>query len=97
MSSASPATLNTQGQPSDWQATFTSLASSYPNLKFMIAEYSGSQRAANDVMFNLPNQQGIGTFNWQPTQFVDCSGSNYTASSTMSVYDQMAIDYASRL
>ena len=88
---------NTQGQPSDWQATFTALASSFPNLKFMIAEYSGSQRAANDVMFNLPNQQGIGTFNWQPTNLWTRSGSNYTASSTMSIYDQMTIDYASRL
>jgi arabinogalactan endo-1,4-beta-galactosidase len=87
----------TQGQPSDWQTTFTSLASSYPNLKFMIAEYSTSQRAANDVIFNLPNQQGIGTFNWQPSDLWTRSGSAYTAQADMAIYDQMKIDYASRL
>ena len=69
----------TQGQPSDWTTTFTSLASAYPNLKFMIAEYSTDQRQANDVMFNLPNDQGIGTFNWQPSDLWSRSGANYTA------------------
>src|SRR5262249_15696597 len=56
----------TQGQPSDWQATFTALSTMFPTVKLMIAEYSTSQRAANDVVFNLAGQQGIGTFNWQP-------------------------------
>jgi len=88
---------NTQGQPSDWQNTFTMLASAYPNLKFFIAEYSDNQRPANDVIFNLPNQQGIGTFNWQPTNLWTRNGSTYTATSTMSIYDQMKTDYASRL
>ena len=87
----------TQGQPSDWQATFTSLASSFPNLKLMIAEYSSSQKAANDVIFNLPNQQGIGTFSWQPTTLWTRSGGTYTAGADMAIYDQMKIDYTSRL
>ncbi len=88
---------NTQGQPSDWQATFSALATAYPSLKFMIAEYSTSQRAANDVVFNLPNQQGIGTFNWQPNDLWTRSGSTYTAQTDMSIYDMMATAYASRL
>jgi arabinogalactan endo-1,4-beta-galactosidase len=88
---------NTQGQPSDWQTTFSSLVTSFPSLKFMIAEYSTSQRAANDVIFNLPNQQGIGTFNWQPTDLWTRSGSTYTAQTDMSIYDMMATAYAARL
>jgi arabinogalactan endo-1,4-beta-galactosidase len=87
----------TQGQPADWQATFTSLATQYPSLKFMIAEYGGAQRAANDVIFNLPSQRGIGTFTWQPNNLWTRSGANYSVQATMSVYDQMMIDYASRL
>jgi arabinogalactan endo-1,4-beta-galactosidase len=63
----------------------------------MIAEYSTSQRAANDVVFNLPNQQGIGTFNWQPNDLWTRSGSTYTAQTNMSIYDMMATAYASRL
>ena len=77
----------TQGQPSDWQATFSSLASSYPDLELMVAEYSGEVRAANDVVFNLPNNQGIGAFSFTPT----------LSGSTTAIYDQMAIDYAGRL
>ena len=88
---------NTQGQPSDWQATFSALVTAFPSLKFMIAEYSTSQRAANDVIFNLPNQQGIGTFNWQPSDLWTRSGSTYTAQTDMSIYDMMATAYASRL
>ncbi len=87
----------TQGQPSDWTATFTSLASQFPNVKFVIAEYSGAQKAANDVMFNMANQRGLGTFNWQPGTLWTRSGSTYTAQPDMAIYDQMKIDYASRL
>jgi arabinogalactan endo-1,4-beta-galactosidase len=77
----------TQGQPSDWEATFNSLSSSYPDLELMIAEYSGEIRAANDVIHNLPNSQGVGTFSFTP----NVSGSD------AAIYDQIAIDYASRL
>jgi arabinogalactan endo-1,4-beta-galactosidase len=87
----------TQGQPADWLATFTALAAAFPNLKFMIAEYSGAQRAANDVIFNLLMQQGIGTFNWQPSTLWTRAGANYTVGTDMAIYDQMKTDYASRL
>ena len=46
----------------------TTLASQFPSLKFIIAEYGPDQRAANDIMYNMPNQRGLGTFNWAPTQ-----------------------------
>ena len=87
----------TQGSPSNWTSTFTSLATEFPNLKFMIAEYSGMQRAANDVMWNMANQRGLGTFNWQPGTLWTRSGSTYVAGPDMPIYDQMKIDYASRL
>jgi len=88
---------NTQGQPSDWQATFTALSTAFPNVKLMIAEYGSNQRPANDVIFNLPNQQGIGTFNWQPRDLWTRSGATYTAQANLSIYDTMKTDYASRL
>ena len=56
-----------QGMPSDWMSTFTQLQTAFPTLKFVIAEYGPEQRAANDIMFNLPNQAGLGTYNWEPT------------------------------
>ena len=55
----------------------------------------------------MPGQRGLGTFNWAPTQagfwnqpnhdLLRRSGSTYTAQPDMALYDQMKIDYASRL
>jgi arabinogalactan endo-1,4-beta-galactosidase len=96
----------TQGQPPDWQATFTALASAFPQLKFFIAEYGAAQRAANDVVFDLPDDRGIGSFNWQPTSqgswntghdLIRRSGTSYNAQPDLALYDQMKLDYASRL
>jgi len=95
-----------QGQPSAWQATFTALATQFPDLKLFIAEYGPEQKAANDMMFNLANEQGLGTFNWEPTtqgswntghDLLRRSGSTYNAQPDLALYDQMTTDYASRL
>jgi arabinogalactan endo-1,4-beta-galactosidase len=96
-----------QGPPSGWQSVFSALATQFPNLKFIIAEYGPDQRAANDIMWNMSSQRGLGTFNWAPTQagfwnepnhdLLRRSGSTYTAQPDMAFYDQMKVDYASRL
>jgi arabinogalactan endo-1,4-beta-galactosidase len=95
-----------QGMPSAWMSTFTSLATEFPNLKFVIAEYGPEQRAANDVMFNLAGGRGLGTFNWEPTHsgawntghvLFSASGNRYTATADLSLYDAMKTAYASRL
>jgi arabinogalactan endo-1,4-beta-galactosidase len=97
-----------QGSPTAWASTFATLANDYPNLKFVIAEYSAEQRAANDVMFNLPNRRGLGTFNWDPTRAYDThpnvplfsagnAWNDYIAiPAMMGLYDQMARDYGLR-
>ena len=94
-----------QGTPADWKATFTSLASAYPTMKFLIAEYSAEQRAAGDVMFDMPNKRGLGTFNWDPTRAYDThpndplfstngAWNHYVAiPEKMALYEQMAKDY----
>ena len=94
-----------QGTPADWKSTFTQLASAYPNLKFLIAEYSAEQRAAGDVMAALPAKRGLGTFNWDPTRSYDTlpndplfntngAWNRYVAiPEKMALYEQMAKDY----
>lgn len=57
-----------QGQPSVWQNTFNDLATRYPNLKFVIAEYNPNRTQVNTIMKNLPNGRGLGTFFWEPTR-----------------------------
>src|SRR4051812_21497000 len=55
---------NTQ---SGWQTTFSQLATNYPKIRFFAAEYGPMERQINDVVFGLPNNQGLGTFDWEPT------------------------------
>ena len=95
-----------QGPPADWASNFSRLAAAFPDLKFVIAEYGPEQRAANDLLFALPNGQGLGSFVWEPTHagpwnaghtlFDVVKGVN-TATSDLALYDQMKIAYASRL
>jgi arabinogalactan endo-1,4-beta-galactosidase len=91
-----------QGPPSGWMNTFTQLAAMFPTLKFMSAEYGPEQRALNDIVFNLPNQQGIGTFYWEATHSgADNAGhllfNNRVAQPDLLLYDQMKTAYAPRL
>ena len=50
-----------------WQSTFSQLVTAYPNIRFFAAEYGPMEREINDVVFGLPNNQGLGTFDWEPT------------------------------
>lgn len=95
-----------QGQPSVWQNTFDGLSAAFPALKLFIAEYGPAEKEANDIIYGLANDQGIGTFNWEPTTQGDWntghdllrrSGTTYTAQPDLALYDQMKVDYASRL
>src|SRR5690606_21299606 len=97
-----------QGTPAEWATTFAALVDEYPDLDFVIAEYSAEQRAANDVMFQLPNGRGLGTFNWDPTRFyethpnvplftTDGEWNDFvTIPERIGLYDQMAQDYGLR-
>ncbi|RYZ09855.1 MAG: hypothetical protein EOO73_02955 [Myxococcales bacterium] len=97
-----------QGTPAQWKTTFAALATDYPSLKFIVAEYSAEQRAVNDTMFDLPGGRGLGSFNWDPTRAYD-THPNHPLFSTngawnrfvaipemMALYEKMATDYGLR-
>jgi len=67
-----------QGTPSVWRATFTDLASRYPDLKFAIAEYNPEREQANRIMKELPDGRGLGTFFWEPTRSGEWGESMFT-------------------
>ena len=97
---------STTNTKTGWTNTFGGLATKFPNIKFFAAEYGPMQREINDVVYGLAGDQGLGTFNWEPTTQGDWntdhdllrrSGTTYTAQPDLALYDQMKIDYASRL
>ncbi|HEX5099810.1 MAG TPA: glycosyl hydrolase 53 family protein [Polyangiaceae bacterium] len=97
---------STTNTKNGWTSTFTQLASTYPDIKFFAAEYGPMQREINDVLYALPKNQGIGTFNWEPTTQGDWNtghdlirrmGTTYTAQPDLALYDDMMTAYADRL
>jgi len=67
-----------QGQPSVWENTFTNLATEYPDLEFVIAEYNPSRTEANMIMKGLPDGRGLGTFFWEPTRSGEWGSAMFT-------------------
>jgi arabinogalactan endo-1,4-beta-galactosidase len=53
----------------DWQNNFNDLAVRYPQLAFLAMEYSYEKRRLNDLIFNAPNEKGLGSFIWEPTRW----------------------------
>ena len=56
-----------QGPSEFWSAAFNALATTFPTLSFVIAEYNGERTAANTLMVQIPDGRGLGTFFWEPT------------------------------
>jgi arabinogalactan endo-1,4-beta-galactosidase len=88
-----------------WQTTDGGMAAMFPKIKFFAAEYGGAERELNDVFIGMPNQQGLGTFFWEATMgtkdnngaLATQAGGTYAAGQDLSLYDQMKVDYATRL
>jgi arabinogalactan endo-1,4-beta-galactosidase len=53
----------------DWQTNFNDLATRYPHLSFMALEYSYQKRYLNDLIYNAPDEKGLGSFIWEPTRW----------------------------
>lgn len=90
-----------QGPSSQWQATLDSLAQTYTELDFSFVEYNPQRRLLNDIMINLPNKRGLGTFFWEPVlsgewgeSMFTQEGNVYTAKpEDFLLYDQIVADY----
>ena len=99
-------TASAANTKTDWANTFAGLATKFPTLQFVAAEYGPLQREINDVVFGLDGNRGAGTFNWEPSEAGDwntghtlfnASGNAYTATPDLALYDAMKTAYAARL
>ena len=69
-----------QGEPSVWENTFRTLASEFSDLSFIVAEYNPERTRVNQMIRDLPNGRGLGTFFWEPTQSGEWGPSLFTFS-----------------
>lgn len=91
---------NWQGAPSVWENTFRTAARYFPDLQFIIAEYGPEARRANEIMRDLPNRSGLGTFYWEPTQsgawgngLFSRNANTYTALDEINAFDAIHADF----
>jgi arabinogalactan endo-1,4-beta-galactosidase len=90
-----------QGPSDAWRGTLGQLAMTFPDLSFSIAEYNPQRRLLNDIMRELPDGRGLGTFFWEPTQsgewgdaMFGWQGNRATAdAAAFAEYDQMKADF----
>ncbi len=94
-----------QGPASNWRALLNRYAANWPELAFVIAEYNGEMRLLNDIMQELPDGRGLGTFFWEPTEsgfwgdaIFTRQGDNYRAvPAHFDLFDAMVRDYGLRV
>lgn len=81
------------GSLDDLRNNLTDLAGRYKQ-DIIVVEYSQHKRQVNDIVHNLPNGKGLGTFIWEPTSwgeaFFDKNGNTLPE---IDLYAQMAADY----
>jgi arabinogalactan endo-1,4-beta-galactosidase len=88
------------GPPSGWKANFDDLVTRYPKLSFAIVELAAEVTETNQIMADLPNSKGLGTFIWEPTAnnngqaLFDRQGA--VVSDRMRLYDVVAKKHTSR-
>ena len=89
-----------QGLPATWKTNFDDLAARYPKLSFLVAELAYEITESNEIMHNLPDHRGLGTFVWEPTQrgnqqqLFDNNGA--VIPEKMALYDKVVKDYGVR-
>jgi arabinogalactan endo-1,4-beta-galactosidase len=99
----------TEHATNDWKTSIDDIATHYPKLGIIAVEYSAQKRYINDLVFNAPNNQGLGSFMWSPmreretifdhqvstsaTNAPPDRGGRYDANAFMELYPQMAKDY----
>ncbi|MDN4502438.1 glycosyl hydrolase 53 family protein [Alteromonadaceae bacterium BrNp21-10] len=90
-----------QGPSSAWPQTLESLGTTFPQLTFSIVEYNPQRRLLNDIMYNLPDSRGVGTYFWEPAlsgewgqAMFTINGNRYTAKpQDFAEYDKIKTDF----
>ena len=65
--------------------------------RIVIAEYADNHKAVNDIIYNLPDERGVGTFVWEPTQWMealfDWGSGGRSTNSKIDLYPELSREY----
>jgi arabinogalactan endo-1,4-beta-galactosidase len=84
------------GTPDDLKKRLDEVAKNH-TVKIAIAEYADNHRKVNDIVHNLPDEKGIGTFCWEPEEWMDAmfdwKNNRRETNSTIDLYPVMSKDF----
>jgi arabinogalactan endo-1,4-beta-galactosidase len=84
------------GTPVDLKTKLDEVVKNH-SIKIAIAEYADNHRKVNDIVFNLPDEKGIGTFCWEPEEWMDAmfdwKNSRRETNSIIDLYPVMSKDF----
>jgi arabinogalactan endo-1,4-beta-galactosidase len=80
------------GTPADLKKNLTDITKNH-NVKIAVAEYAEVHEQVNDIVFNLPDEEGIGTFVWEPTKWHETLFDNGKTNSRIDLYPKLSTRY----
>ncbi len=80
------------GTPDDLERLLKEVTKNH-DIKIIVVEYCDNHRRVNDIVFNLPDEKGIGTFVWEPTSYGEALFSGTSANQRMDLYPEMVKAY----
>ncbi|MBN1578338.1 MAG: glycosyl hydrolase 53 family protein [Chitinispirillaceae bacterium] len=76
------------GTPNDLKRNLTEITKNH-DVMIAVAEYSEVHEQVNDIVFNLPDEEGIGTFVWEPTKWHETLFTNGRTNSRIDLYTKL--------
>jgi arabinogalactan endo-1,4-beta-galactosidase len=80
------------GTPDDLEQRVGDVAENH-DVYIALAEYSDNHRKVNDIIFNLPDGKGLGTFIWEPTGWGEALFDRSGTNERMDYYPEMVKAY----
>ncbi len=63
------------------------------DVKIVVVEYAEVHEQVNDIVFNLPNEKGMGTFVWEPTRWNETLFTNGRTNDRIDIYPSLWTRY----
>jgi arabinogalactan endo-1,4-beta-galactosidase len=80
------------GTPSDLKKNLTAITENH-DMPIVVAEYAEVHEQVNDIVFELPDDEGIGTIVWEPTKWHDALFSGGSTNSRIDHYPRLWEEY----
>lgn len=80
------------GTTNDLERNLNAIAEDH-DVPIVVAEYAEVHEVVNDIVFNLPDDEGIGTIVWEPTKWEDALFSGGSTNSRIDLFPRLWDEY----